>query len=207
VFERRLCFDRVVGVTGIFERISFLLQKSHFVFHDHRISFCGIYWGEFRVGKLFKIHKPQVYHTYEVKEDFNGIPYVVRSKFNNGIKCRVHKNFGIVASPGGVISFGSENASFFYQAEEWCSGRDIYYIDTRGIPIKSCLFLITCLQTIVGRYSYNNGLFPELLKKEIIKLPINAKGDPDWVYMENYMRSLECKQKILGCFRTIGLAQ
>nr|DAJ52904.1 MAG TPA: hypothetical protein [Caudoviricetes sp.] len=42
MFERRLCFDRVVGVTGIFERISFLLQKSHFVFHDHRISFCGI---------------------------------------------------------------------------------------------------------------------------------------------------------------------
>lgn len=42
-FERRLCFDWIAGVTGIFERISFLLQKSHFVFHDHRISFCGIY--------------------------------------------------------------------------------------------------------------------------------------------------------------------
>lgn len=42
-FERRLCFDRMAGVTGIFERISFLLQKSLFVFHDHRISFCGIY--------------------------------------------------------------------------------------------------------------------------------------------------------------------
>ena len=44
-FERRLCFDRMAGVTGIFERISFLLQKSLFVFHDHRISFCGIYTG------------------------------------------------------------------------------------------------------------------------------------------------------------------
>ena len=42
-FERRLCFDRMAGVTGIFERISFLLQKSLFVFHGHRISFCGIY--------------------------------------------------------------------------------------------------------------------------------------------------------------------
>lgn len=42
-FERRLCFDRMAGVTGIFERISFLLQKLLFVFHDHRISFCGIY--------------------------------------------------------------------------------------------------------------------------------------------------------------------
>jgi len=46
-FERRLCFDWIAGVTGIFERISFLLQKSHFVFHDHRISFCGIYIGSF----------------------------------------------------------------------------------------------------------------------------------------------------------------
>lgn len=33
----------MVRVIGIFERISFLLQKSLFVFHDHRISFCGIY--------------------------------------------------------------------------------------------------------------------------------------------------------------------
>ena len=33
----------MVGVTGIFERISFLLQKSLFVFHGHRFSFCGIY--------------------------------------------------------------------------------------------------------------------------------------------------------------------
>ena len=44
-FERRLCFDRMAGVTGIFERISFLLQKSLFVFHGHRFSFCGIYSG------------------------------------------------------------------------------------------------------------------------------------------------------------------
>ena len=33
----------MAGVTGIFERISFLLQKSLFVFHGHRFSFCGIY--------------------------------------------------------------------------------------------------------------------------------------------------------------------
>lgn len=36
----------MVGVTGIFERISFLLQKSLFVFHGHRFSFCGIYVAE-----------------------------------------------------------------------------------------------------------------------------------------------------------------
>ena len=51
-FERRLCFDRMAGVTGIFERISFLLQKSLFVFHDHRISFCGIYKNKRKLSYL-----------------------------------------------------------------------------------------------------------------------------------------------------------
>ena len=143
------------------------------------------------VGNLFKIHKPRVYHAHEVKETPDGIPYVVRSKFNNGIKCRVSKNLDIVASPGGVISFGSENASFFYQTEEWCSGRDIYYIDTRSIPQESCLFVTACLQTITGKYSYNNGLFPELLKKETIKLPISENGEPNWSYMQDYILHIQ----------------
>ena len=53
-FERRLCFDRMAGVTGIFERISFLLQKSLFVFHGHRFSFCGIYFrGNFLMRHIF----------------------------------------------------------------------------------------------------------------------------------------------------------
>lgn len=52
-FERRLCFDWIAGVTGIFERISFLLQKSHFVFHDHRISFCGIYLSHNPIVPIF----------------------------------------------------------------------------------------------------------------------------------------------------------
>lgn len=148
-------------------------------------------WGTFMVGELFEIYKPQVYHTYEVKENPNGIPYVVRSKFDNGIKYRVYKNSNIVTSPDGVISFGSENATFFYQGEEWCSGRDIYYIDTRGIPKESCLFIIACLQTIVGKYSYSNGLFPDLLRRETIKLPIDGYGKPDWNYMKSSILSIK----------------
>lgn len=148
-------------------------------------------WGTFMIGELFEIYKPKVYHTYEVKENPNGIPYVVRSKFDNGIKCRVSKNNSIVTSPDGVISFGSENSTFFYQGEEWCSGRDIYYIDTRGIPKESCLFIIACLQTIAGKYSYNNGLFPNLLRMEKIRVPIDRYGKPNWDYMKNYMLSIK----------------
>lgn len=173
-FQVRMSIDKLSNVIGG--------SKKH-------LNICK--WGTFMVGELFEIYKPKVYHTYEVKENPNGIPYVVRSKFDNGIKYRVSRNSNIATSPNGVISFGSENATFFYQGEEWCSGRDIYYIDTRGIPKESCLFIIACLQTIVGKYSYSNGLFPDLLRRETIKLPIDDYGKPDWNYMKSSIISIK----------------
>ena len=148
-------------------------------------------WQKFKIGALFpNIIKPIVYHSYEVDKDDEGIPYVVRSKFDNGIKYRVKKS-SLQTSPAGVISFGAENSTFFYQEEEWCSGRDIYYIDTRDIPSYACKFLLTCLCKITARYSYNYGLFPDLLKEEYVYLPVSSKNIPDWNYMEHYMKQVE----------------
>lgn len=48
-------------------------------------------WKPFVVGELFpSMVKPPVLHARQVVETDEGIPYVVRTKFNNGIKCRVH---------------------------------------------------------------------------------------------------------------------
>ena len=67
------------------------------------------------------------------------------------------------------------------------SGRDIYYIDTREYSPMTCMFLTSCLQTITHKYPYNYGLFPDLLKEERIKLPVDVDGSPDWSYMNEYM--------------------
>ena len=156
-------------------------------------------WKEFIVGDLFEnIKKPDVLHAREVVEDENGIPYVVRTKFNNGIKYRVTETKKMTPSPKGVISFGAENASFFYQKENFVSGRDIYYIDTRHLSEKACLFLVSCLDTLTDKYSYSYGLFPDLLKKEKIKLPVDVHGNPDWNYMEKYIEKIKenCNREI-----------
>lgn len=148
-------------------------------------------WKEFVIGELFpKIKKPPVFHNRQVIEDENGIPYIVRTKFDNGIKCRVQRNDEMKPSPAGVISFGAENATFFYQREEFVSGRDIYYIDTQDLSDGACMFLTACLQPIARKYSYNYGLFPDLLKLEHIKLPVDSRGCPDWAYMDSYMRDV-----------------
>lgn len=156
-------------------------------------------WKTFQISDVFPIiKKPCVYHTKHVTETENGIPYVVRSKFNNGIKYYVKEPSGNI-NPARVISFGAENATFFYQKEEWVSGRDIYYIDTQHLTEYACLFITACLQPIASKYSYNFGLFPELLKKEKIKLPVTSEGNPDYDYMENYMTNVLGKTTNLLC--------
>lgn len=73
-------------------------------------------WKSFTIGKLFeKVVKPSVLHTKDVTENVNGIPYIVRTKFDNGIKCNVEKTLQMQPNPAGTISFGAENATFFYQ--------------------------------------------------------------------------------------------
>ena len=151
-------------------------------------------WKSFRVGDLFDIKKPPVYHTRQVIEDESGVNYVVRTKFDNGVKYRVKLTEGMTSNPVGVISFGSENSAFFYQEEPWISGRDIYYVDTKFIESAyTCRFLTTCLTQITHKYDYNFGLFPKQLEQEVILLPATSCGNPDWDYMDQFMRSVDVK--------------
>lgn len=97
----------------------------------HEIDTCE--WKEFKVGTLFTMFKPPVLHDRQVLPSANGLPYVVRTKFKNGIKDLVVTDEPVDPSPAGVVTWGSENASFFRQELPFYSGRDIYYLDTRQL--------------------------------------------------------------------------
>lgn len=47
--------------------------------------------------------------------------------------------------------------------------------------------------TLSCKYSYNYGMFPNLLREDIIKLPVDDSGHPDWKYMENYIAGIDDK--------------
>ena len=67
------------------------------------------------------------------------------------------------------------------------------------------MFLATCLQTVVHKYPYNYGLFPDLLKNEQIKLPVDGSGEPDWEYMDKYMQTvIDNSQADLSAMQEIG---
>ena len=47
------------------------------------------------------------------------------------------------------------------------------------------------LEFISSKYLYNNMGSKETISKEIIKLPVDYNGNPDWKYMNNYIDNLE----------------
>lgn len=146
-------------------------------------------WKEFQVSDILDYQKPRVYHKRELISDADGVNYVTRTKFNNGVTDRVRSGNleELELNPAGVISFGAENAKFFYQIEEFVSGRDIYYLETQSLTKNTALFLTTCLNSFTYKYSYNFGMFPEHVMAEEIKLPVSPSGRPDWDFMDSYM--------------------
>lgn len=90
-----------------------------------------------------------------------------------------------------MISFGAENANFFYQSEPYITGNKMYYIDTSTISKYAFLYIKTIVEVIFpSRYSFSDGMIPNKIKRKIIKLPIDKNGNLNWDYMEQYMMNL-----------------
>lgn len=143
-------------------------------------------WKEFLIGDLFDIHPTKAYKKINIElfEEDGANPVIVNTGFNNGVGGYANLE---CTEKAGTITFTDTAAkstdSFFYQERDF-----IGYIDTREFNPLVCMFLASCLQTVVHKYPYNFGLFPDLLKEEKIKLPVIADGTPDWIYMGEYMR-------------------
>ncbi len=160
-------------------------------------------WKEFRIGDLFEIHPTKAYkmnNSSLLSED--GInPVIVNSCYNNGVggytnyECTEH---------GNMITFSDTTSadSIFYQKEDF-----VGYAHVQGLyPIGKYknnwneyvyLFFVTLFRekAINLKYDYVNKFTRESAKEIMIRLPVDKDNNPDWNYMEEYMKNIESKTK------------
>jgi len=80
----------------------------------------------------------------------------------------------------------------FYHGYKYFSDDNIHTL----IPINfelnkySSLFVVTILSKLKYKYAYGRQVRLMRLPLEKIKLPITMNGNPDWQFMENYIKSL-----------------
>lgn len=156
-------------------------------------------WKEFKIGDLFDIHPTKAYkmnNSSLLAED--GInPVVVNSCYNNGIGG--YTNYDSTEE-GNMITFSDTTSadSIFYQKDNF-----VGYSHVQGMypigkyedkwNVYSYLFFITLFRkkAINLNYDYVNKFTRESARKIMIKLPVDNKDNPDWNYMERYMKNIE----------------
>lgn len=153
------------------------------------------YWGEFRVGDLFDIHPTKAYKlTNASLLSENGVnPVIANSGFNNGI---VGFSDFDCTEKAGVITFtdtaAKSSESFFYQIEDFIGYPHVQgmYCKVRNLNKYEGQFIATVMRNAAGKFDFIIKMTREEVSKFTIKLPITQTGEPDWQYMENYMKNI-----------------
>jgi hypothetical protein len=150
-------------------------------------------WKDFLISEEFDIKNSKAYHKTSLSETKqNGISYITRTNLNNGVESVV-KNQDFQKNQSNTIVFGAENATFFYQPNEYITGNKMYIIQKRKLNKYSGLFLQLVLNKSIENcgYGYGKGLIGSRVKKRYVSLPINEKNEPDFEFMETFMKSKE----------------
>ena len=144
-------------------------------------------WGKFIVGELFDCETTKGIASKNDLVEGN-IPYVTRSAENNGKSGYCGNADRIVK--GNCITIGAEGFTAFYQENDFVAGNKVYALRHRNLNNVNALYICTVLNKLSCLYSFNNARILDKIKQEVISLPIDNNGEPDWQYMENYMKEI-----------------
>lgn len=157
-------------------------------------------WGEFRVGELFDIHPTKAYKSTNAELLDNGETHVVvNSAYNNGVG-------GLSTlkptEQGNMITFSDtvDANTIFYQDKPFIGYPHVQGLYPIGIYCKKWTELSLKYFATVFRqkalsigFDYGNKFRRDIAIKLYVLLPVDKTGQPDWAYMEEYMRKMERK--------------
>lgn len=146
-------------------------------------------WKEFRVGELFAQERGK--EKAPKQNEPGDCPLIQETNNNNG--------FDRMVVPTKIIKGNSITVSInyaqnvFYQADDFCASVNIAVLRNSHLNRYNSQFVCSVLRNAHQKFDYTSKISKELLNKEMIMLPVDKTGQPDWAYMESYMANLETK--------------
>ena len=156
-------------------------------------------WRWLRIGDWFnKPYKAKAYNaidlTIESRDSQDSIAYITRTDLNNGCKSYVqNENFEHIEN-GNAITVGDTTATIFYQEREFICGDHMVVLRSEHLNKYVGLFITTLLNKERFRYNYGRAFNKDVIANTLLKLPAikkaNDEYEPDWQFMEDYIKSL-----------------
>lgn len=145
-------------------------------------------WKWFRYDQLFTIEKGKRIVNSEME---SGNTACIRPiEFNNGIYDYIdiepnHKGNTITVNYNGSV------AEAFYQDKPYFALDDVNVLYPKfNLNVYIAMFLITLIRQEKYRFNYGRKWHLGRMNESLIKLPVNETGQPDFGFMERYIKSL-----------------
>jgi hypothetical protein len=120
------------------------------------------------------------------------IPYISSTKMKNGCDAflgnqkgvRKFRNCLTIANSGSV-------GSVFYHDYMFIASDHVTALVNSKLTKLQYLFIASSMSKIGEKYSFNREINDARIQREIIQLPVGINGQPDFDFMEQYMKRME----------------
>ena len=150
-----------------------------------------VQWGEFNLNVIF----PNIQRGKRLRKGdhiYGNQPYISSTASNNGVdgyvgnteKVREFSNCLTIANSGSV-------GATFYQPFSFIASDHVTKLENEKFNKYIYLFVSAITERLSEKYSFNREINDKRIQREKIILPVNSKGEPDYAFMEQYMRLKE----------------
>lgn len=155
-------------------------------------------WGIFLIGDLFSVKRPPARN----KDDYEvgNIPFVASGSVNNGVMkyCKPLENEKL--DEAGCITVSPVDGSAFYQPYSFLgrggAGSSILMLYADNLNLYSGQFIAKMIaNTCACKYTYGHMGNKDGIKRERIMLPVDENNNPDYQFMEDYVKELMKKKQ------------
>ena len=146
-------------------------------------------WKYFNLNKVFTLPIRGTRLVQELRE-IGKIPFVTAGNESSGVKQKIDSNMLKQKIFKNKITIDMFCNSYYHSGKFSCDD-NILVIEPKKIISKYCLlFIVTIINMDSYKYQYGRQYRQKNFNKHSVKLPIDKNGDPDWQFMEDYIKSL-----------------
>lgn len=154
-----------------------------------KLTLDSVEWGVFRIKDIFTIENCKCSKVSGL--DTGRIPYVGATNQNNGTINYLSKYDNLITK-GNCIVFvcdgeGSMGYSF-YKYEDFIGTTTVKVGRNTKLNKFNGMFITTVADTVRGKYNFGYKRNELRLKNETLSLPIDSNGNPNWQFMEDYIK-------------------
>ncbi len=160
------------------------IQMSQETYVNNLTNLSECRWGIFQVKDLFQVEKGK-FMSQKDRILGGNTPYISAKKEKNGLRSFVGNR---PLFKGNKITIEKVNFKSHYQPMDFYCSHDVTVLKSEKLNEEVGLFISAMINRQSSKYSYGKQAQLQVVKREKILLPINKNDEPDYEYMENFIR-------------------